>query len=105
VHCWSLFDGPALANGQFMPAVQGGSRRDDIARKWLDLAERRLAYFSELYRSGRWKRYYNEERFALRMLDVIRAAKLWGDLAGRARPEQPDAEPPAARDDHLRPAA
>jgi hypothetical protein len=83
-----------------MSAVQGGFRRDETARKWRDLADRRLAYFTELYRSGRWKHYYTQERFALRMLDVIRAAKLWEDLAGRPR-----GEPAAARDDHMRPAA
>jgi hypothetical protein len=37
-----------------MPALPGAPRFDEISRKWLDLAERRLAYFAELYRSGRW---------------------------------------------------
>jgi uncharacterized repeat protein (TIGR03809 family) len=83
-----------------MSARPGGFRRDEIARKWRDLADRRLAYFTELYRSGRWKHYYTQEHFAVRMLDVIRAAKVWGDLA-----ERPCDEPPVARDDQLRPAA
>lgn len=84
-----------------MPTLQGEVRLDVIARKWHNLAERRLAYFTELYRSGRWRHYYTQERFALRMLDVIRAAKLWADLAGsEARPGQR-----MARDDELRPAA
>ncbi len=83
-----------------MPAVQGGPRFDEIARKWNDLAERRLVYFTELYRSGRWKRYYaTQERFALHMLDVIMVAKVWRDLAGR-----PWVELPARRDVDLRPA-
>ena len=82
-----------------MPAVQGGPRLDEIARKWHDLAERRLAYFTELYRSGRWKHYYTQERFALRMLDVIKAAKVWGELAA------PAANSRRCRDDELRPAA
>jgi uncharacterized repeat protein (TIGR03809 family) len=83
-----------------MPAVQGAPRLDIIAAKWLDLAERRLAYFTELYRSGRWTHYYTQERFALRMLDVIRAVKVWGELAGR-----PHVDQPIARDDDLRSAA
>jgi uncharacterized repeat protein (TIGR03809 family) len=83
-----------------MPAVQGGARLEVIARQWHDLAERRLAHFNELYRSGRWARYYSKELFALRMLDVIEAAKTWRDLAGRSWSEQP-----VARDDDLRPAA
>ena len=83
-----------------MPALYGASRLNEVARRWHDLAERRLAYFTELYRSGRWTHYYNEEHFALRMLDVIRAAKIWRELARRSATEQP-----AERDDTLRPAA
>lgn len=83
-----------------MPAVQGGQRLDEITRKWCALADRRLAYFTELYQSGRWKHYYTQERFALRMLDVIRAAKVWGDLAERSR-----GGPRPAQGDHMRPAA
>ena len=80
-----------------MPALQGEPRLDVIARKWHELAERRLAYFTELYRSGRWSHYYTQELFAERMLDVIRAAKVWADLAGSQPPEQQN-----ARDDDLR---
>ena len=83
-----------------MPAIQGGPRLEIIARRWHNLAERRLAYYSELYRSGRWARYYSKEHFALRMLDVIKAAKTWRDLAGWSC-----AERTVARDDDLRPAA
>ena len=83
-----------------MPAVQGGDRLSVITRQWHALAERRLAYYTELYRSGRWSRYYSKEHFALRMLDVIKAAKTWHDLAERSW-----GEPPATRDDHLRTAA
>jgi uncharacterized repeat protein (TIGR03809 family) len=83
-----------------MQTLDGGSRLQEIARKWHDLAERRLAYFTELYRSGRWQRYYTQERFAVRMLDVIRAAKTWSELAGNPR-----AEKPARRDDDMRSAA
>jgi hypothetical protein len=83
-----------------MPAMQGRARLEVTARQWHALAERRLAYYSELYRSGRWARYYSKEHFALRMLDVIKAARDWRDLAGRSWGEQP-----VARDDDLRPAA
>ena len=70
-----------------MAATQGGPIFDDLSRRWHDLADRRLAHFAELHRSGRWRLYYaSEEQFALRMLDVIRAAKLWAGLAGREPP-------------------
>jgi uncharacterized repeat protein (TIGR03809 family) len=71
-----------------MPAHSGGSPLDEISLKWRDLAERRLAYFTELYRSGRWKHYYTPEAFTERMRDVIKAAKAWSHLAERARAEQ-----------------
>jgi uncharacterized repeat protein (TIGR03809 family) len=83
-----------------MQTLHGGSNLQEIARKWHDLAERRLDYFTELYRSGRWKHYYTQERFAMRMLDVIRAAKVWSELAGKPR-----AEEPTRRDDDMRSAA
>ncbi len=81
-----------------MPATPGAARFDAISRKWLDFAERRLAYFAELYRSGRWQRYYTKERFAVLMRDVIDAVKVWRGLAG-------EAPPPAAEKTDLRPAA
>jgi len=83
-----------------MPIVQGGPRLDVVAREGHDLAERRLAYFTELYRSGRWAHYYTRENLAVLMRDVIKAVKVWGELAGRRR-----AERPMARDDDLRPTA
>lgn len=86
-----------------MQALPSGPRLDRIALKWHDLAQRRLDYYTELYRSGRWRLYYTQERFALRMLDVINAAKKWRDLAGVAE-TGPAAQPPR-RDDTMRPAA
>ena len=59
-----------------------------IARKWLNLALRRLDYYNELYRSGRWKHYYSEEAMVLRMRDVMKAVHLWGELAAQARRRQ-----------------
>jgi len=103
-----------------MPTPLGGPRLDEIARKWRGLADRRLLYFSELYRSGRWKHYYNEESFAARMRDVIKAARVWRDLAERtlaaqilaeqafaeqASSEQPSGRQARARANRMRPAA
>jgi hypothetical protein len=98
------------SSSRIMPKTLGAARLDEIALKWRNLADRRLAYFTELYRSGRWKHYYTRERFALRMLDVIKAAKVWGELADRtfaARilADQNLAEQSRARDDRMRPAA
>lgn len=66
-----------------MPASEGRHRIEQIARQWHDLAERRLTSYMELYRSGRWRHYYrSQEEFAARMLEVIKVAKVFRELAG-----------------------
>ena len=77
-----------------MQALPSRPRLDQIAQKWHDLAQRRLDYYTELYRSGRWRMYYTQDRFAIRMLDVINAAKQWRELAGVSLLEQ--AEQPSS---------
>jgi uncharacterized repeat protein (TIGR03809 family) len=47
------------------------------AQQWRVLAEKRRDYFRELYHSGRWRRYYNEEEFLMRLRDVSRACDRW----------------------------
>ena len=76
----------------------GALRLDEISNKWRGLADRRLAYFTELYRSGRWKHYYTPESFASRMREVIKAAKDWNDLADKTLAGRVLAEQRAARD-------
>ena len=88
-----------------MPQATGSARLDEISVRWRDLAERRLAYYTELYRSGRWQHYYTRERFAMRMLDVIKAAKTWRELAERASAAPNLAAPQAAEVDRPRHAA
>lgn len=43
----------------------------ELAERWCALAERRLHHLTELYDSGRWRRYYTEQS----LLDDIRHAK------------------------------
>jgi len=81
-----------------MPKSPGPPRLDEISHKWRELADRRLAYFTELYRSGRWRHYYTEETFTARMRDVIKAAKVWADLADKTLAGRVLAEQRAARD-------
>jgi hypothetical protein len=89
--------------------MQSGFRVDEIAHQWHDLAERRLAYYRELYRSGRWKHYYRtRELFAERMFDVIKSAKAFRKLTGKpAAPSarQTSTSKPSARPDDSRTAA
>jgi uncharacterized repeat protein (TIGR03809 family) len=66
-----------------MPSATIGFDSDRIARRWLALADRRLLYFGELYRSGRWMRYYTTpEEFAEQMHKAVKAAQIWARLAG-----------------------
>jgi uncharacterized repeat protein (TIGR03809 family) len=53
----------------------------DIALRWSNLADRRLAYYISLYESGRWRHYYDERQFLARIRDVKRAATEWDRLS------------------------
>ena len=88
-----------------MPQATGHARLVELSARWRDLAERRLAYYTELYRSGRWQHYYTRERFGVRMLDVIKAAKTWRELAERASGTPNLAAPQTAEGDRARQAA
>ncbi len=80
-----------------MPANFNPQRFEKITRRWLELAERRLAYYEDLYRSERWQHYFRtKDHFALRMLGVIRATKVFRHAAGK---------PASQHDDRLRPSA
>jgi hypothetical protein len=59
-----------------------------VALKWRDLIERRRAHFIELYLTGRWKRYYDEEQFLEIFRDTMNIADRWIEIA----PKPGDAE-------------
>jgi uncharacterized repeat protein (TIGR03809 family) len=54
---------------------------EEVAQKWRLLAERRCAYFLELHRSGRWRRYYSEEQFLARLREAIELSERWTEIA------------------------
>ena len=76
-----------------MAVVQGGARFDQIAAKWHALAQRRLVYVRELERSGRWKRFYSEDRFGSYLRETERVAALWAKLATSKFVALPDRSP------------
>jgi uncharacterized repeat protein (TIGR03809 family) len=49
----------------------------DLTRKWRALAERRKAHLVDLYNSGRWRLYYSEQEFVLRLREAIRNVEKW----------------------------
>ena len=48
------------------------ARARDIVARWSALAEQRLNYLTELFETGRWRRYHSESAF----LENIREAKI-----------------------------
>jgi uncharacterized repeat protein (TIGR03809 family) len=74
-------------------------KSDDVSLRWKSLAERRRQHFVELYKTGRWKRYYTEDAFLAHMREVVRGADEWGRMvetvrgqAGTSRGERPAAK-------------
>jgi uncharacterized repeat protein (TIGR03809 family) len=64
-----------------MPHWRSTLALNEAAQKWRMLAERRRAHFVELYHSGRWKRYYGEEEFLLKMREAMKACDRWAEIA------------------------
>jgi len=60
--------------------------RSDVARgrtvveRWCLLAEQRLDYLTELYESGRWRRFHTELDFLQNIQEAKRAVTTWRDL-------------------------
>lgn len=65
------------------------ARRRDIVARWCNLAERRLEYLTELFESGRWRRYHSEHSFLENIQEAKAAVETWRDLLKReASPEK-----------------
>ncbi len=56
--------------------------RDAVAR-WCDLAERRLEYLTELFETGRWRRYFSERAFLENIQEAKTAVEIWRELSTR----------------------
>lgn len=52
----------------------------EIVARWCNLAERRLDYLTELYDSGRWRRFYGEQAFLENIREAKTALEVWRDL-------------------------
>src|SRR4051794_40946543 len=64
----------------------------ETVRKLHALAERRRRHYVELYRSERWRRYFTEEAFLLRMRDVIQNAENWTNILERMTAPRDEAQ-------------
>src|SRR6188768_2884530 len=56
--------------------------RDVIAR-WCNLAEQRLEYLTELFETGRWRRFHTELAFLENIQEAKTAVETWRKLSTR----------------------
>ena len=59
------------------------ARGRDVAARWCDLAERRLEHLTELFETGRWRRYHSELAFLENIQEAKTAVETWRDLSTR----------------------
>jgi uncharacterized repeat protein (TIGR03809 family) len=52
-----------------------------LSVRWLALAEKRLQHLTELFESGRWRRYYSEHSFLENIQEAKFAVKNWRALS------------------------
>ncbi len=59
------------------------ARGRDIVARWCALAEQRLEHLTELFETGRWRRYHTERAFLENIQEAKAAVELWRDLLVR----------------------
>src|SRR5262245_21343979 len=59
------------------------ARGRDIVARWCKLAERRLEYLTELFETGRWRRFHTEREFLENIQEAKAAVATWRDLLSR----------------------
>ncbi len=59
------------------------ARGRDIVARWFVLAEQRLEYLTELFETGRWRRYHSERAFLENLKEAKSAVEIWRDLLTR----------------------
>jgi|SRR5450631_403558 uncharacterized repeat protein (TIGR03809 family) len=59
------------------------ARGRDVVARWCALAEQRLEYLSELFETGRWRRYFSERAFLENIQEAKTAVEIWRELSTR----------------------
>jgi uncharacterized repeat protein (TIGR03809 family) len=57
------------------------ARRRDILARWCNLAEQRLEHLTELFESGRWRRYHTEQSFLENIQEARSVVDVWRRLS------------------------
>jgi uncharacterized repeat protein (TIGR03809 family) len=72
-----------------MTQLADADRGRELAARWCSLAEQRLGHLTELFESGRWRRYYNEIALLQNIQEAKAAVETWRNLVtGKASPGQ-----------------
>jgi len=64
-----------------MTQILDVSLRRDLVARWCILAEQRLQHLTDLFESGRWRRYYGERAFLENIKEAKKAVETWRALA------------------------
>jgi uncharacterized repeat protein (TIGR03809 family) len=59
------------------------ARGQEILNRWCALAEQRLDHLTELFETGRWRRYHSELSFLENIQEAKNAVETWRGLATR----------------------
>jgi len=66
-----------------MDVARGQERAQEILDRWCVLAEQRLDHLTELFETGRWRRYHTELSFLENIQEAKSAVETWRRLATR----------------------
>jgi uncharacterized repeat protein (TIGR03809 family) len=66
---------------EIMTQILDGAVRRDLVARWCTLAEQRLQHLTDLFESGRWRRYYGERAFLENVKEAKKAVETWRALA------------------------
>ncbi|WGR91330.1 TIGR03809 family protein [Bradyrhizobium sp. ISRA443] len=59
------------------------ARGHEIVARWCNLAEQRLEHLTELFETGRWRRYHTEDAFLENIREARAAVDIWRELLSR----------------------
>lgn len=59
------------------------ARGREIVSRWCNLAEQRLDWLTELFETGRWRRFHTEDAFLENIREAKEAVELWRKLETR----------------------
>jgi uncharacterized repeat protein (TIGR03809 family) len=66
-----------------MTQLSDVARGRDVLARWCVLAEQRLEYLTELFETGRWRRFHSEIAFLENIREAKSAVELWRSLSTR----------------------